>query len=68
VKKGTTVTWTNKDSAGHTVVESDGQAGGPSSGTLANGQSYQFTFNTPGTFHYKCSIHPQMTATVTVTE
>ena len=67
VKKGTTVTWTNKDSAGHTVTESDSQSG-PTSGTLSNGQSYHFTFNTVGTFHYKCSIHPSMTGTVTVTE
>jgi plastocyanin len=66
VKKGTTVTWTNKDSAGHTVIETDGLSG-PMSGTLSNGQSYNFAFNTAGTFHYHCSIHPSMTATVTVT-
>lgn len=67
VKKGTTVTWTNKDSAGHTVQETDGQSG-PMSGTLSNGQSYNFTFNTAGTFHYHCTIHPSMTGTVTVTD
>jgi plastocyanin len=67
VKKGTTVTWTNKDSAGHTVTETDSKSG-PTSGTLMNGQSYHFTFSTVGTFHYKCNIHPSMTGTVTVTE
>jgi|ERR1700683_2197006 len=67
VKKGASVTWTNEDSVGHTVTESDGQAG-PSSSTLNQGQSYSFTFNTAGTFHYKCSIHPYMTGTVIVTD
>jgi len=67
VKKGTTVTWTNKDSAAHTVVETDGQTG-PSSSMLDTGKSYTFTYNTAGTFKYHCSIHPDMTGTVTVTE
>lgn len=67
VKKGTTVTWTNKDSATHTVTENDGQ-NGPDSGDLANSKSYSFTYNTAGTFKYHCSIHPDMLGTVTVTE
>jgi plastocyanin len=67
VKKGTTVTWTNKDSVAHTVVESDSQDG-PKSNNLAQGASYTFTYNTAGTFKYKCSIHPDMTGSVTVTE
>lgn len=64
VKKGTTVTWKNNDSVPHTVT---GDAGGPSSQQLANGQSYSYTFSTIGTFPYHCTIHPSMTATVTVT-
>lgn len=67
VKKGTTVSWTNKDSATHTVTENDGQTG-PNSGDLATGKSYSFTYNTVGTFKYHCSIHPNMVGTVTVTE
>lgn len=67
VKKGTTVTWTNQDSASHTVMETDGQPG-PASSTIANGQSYTFTYNSVGTFHYHCSIHHQMVGTVTVTQ
>jgi plastocyanin len=67
VKKGTTVTWTNQDSTAHTVTETDGQ-NGPKSDLLNMGQSYTFTFNTAGTFKYECSVHPQMTGTVTVTE
>lgn len=67
VKKGTTVTWTNKDSTTHTVTETDGQVG-PDSGNLVSGKSYSFTFNAIGTFHYHCSIHPEMLGTVKVTE
>ena len=67
VKAGTKVTWTNADTAGHTVTETDSTAG-PKSSTLSKGQSYSFTFTTPGTYHYDCSIHPYMTGTVTVTQ
>jgi plastocyanin len=67
VKKGTTVTWTNQDSVGHTVTETDSQTG-PASSTLSKGQSYSFTFNAAGTFKYDCSIHPYMTGIVTVTD
>jgi amicyanin len=69
VKKGTTVTWTNQDSVGHNVVSESGQpAGGPNGPLLAQGESYSFTFNTPGTFRYLCTPHPYMKGTVIVTE
>ena len=67
VKKGTTVTWTNKDSTEHTVTETDGAAG-PKSDNLGTNKTYSFTFDTAGTFHYHCSIHPDMKGTVTVTQ
>ena len=65
VKPGTTVTWTNQDSASHTIM-SDGTPAAFSSGTLANGATYQFTFTSPGTYPYHCTIHPSMTGTVVV--
>jgi plastocyanin len=66
VKKGTTVTWTNKDSAVHDVVSS--QSGGPKSDHLEKGESFSFKFDTTGTFNYICSIHPSMKGVVTVTD
>jgi len=66
VKKGTTVTWTNKDSTAHTVTADSGT--GPSSGHLSQGQTYSYKFDTVGTFKYHCAIHTDMTGTVTVTE
>jgi plastocyanin len=67
IKKGTNVTWTNKDSVAHTVQETDGK-NGPKSGSLSQNDTYSFTYNETGTFKYHCSIHPDMTGTVTVTE
>ncbi|MDO8689373.1 MAG: cupredoxin family copper-binding protein [Dehalococcoidia bacterium] len=60
---GTTVRWTNKDSAAHTVT---GGKGAFESGNLAQGQSFSFKFTQAGTYDYACKIHPNMTATITV--
>ena len=65
VKKGTTVTWTNKDSAVHTVTATDGK-NGPHSTNLDPGKTYSFTFNELGTFAYNCVLHPSMTGSVIV--
>ncbi|MGW1200929.1 cupredoxin domain-containing protein [Streptomyces sp. NPDC002536] len=62
VTKGTTVTWTNNDSAPHTVTGS----GGLNSPTLSRGGTYSFKFNSAGTFNYICTIHPYMHGTVVV--
>ena len=63
VKAGTTVTWTNQDSVPHSVTFKNGMK---DSGLLYQGQSFSYTFNTPGTYQYYCSVHPYMVATVTV--
>jgi len=60
---GTTVTWTNTDSAGHTVTADDGSF---NSDKLASGATFSQTFATVGTFAYHCSIHSSMKATVIV--
>ena len=62
VKAGATVTWTNEDDIPHTVVS-------PStfrSKVLDTDGKYSFTFTTPGTYKYFCSLHPHMTGTVVV--
>ena len=60
---GTTVTWTNRDSANHTVVADDGSWKSPS---LATGDTFSYTFDKAGTYTYICSIHPAMKGTITV--
>ena len=64
INKGDTITWTNKDSAPHTVTSDAGNELG--SGNLAQRQSYSHTFSRAGTFSYHCAVHPSMTATVVV--
>jgi plastocyanin len=63
VAPGTTVTWVNDGQQPHTSTADDGTW---DSGTLQPGDDYSFTFDQPGTYTYHCSIHPDMTATITV--
>ncbi len=64
VKAGTTVTWTNHDNFTHSVLV-DGQS---DVHMMKPGESAQFTFSTPGEYHYVCTLHTQnMQGTVTVT-
>jgi plastocyanin len=63
VAKWTTVTWTNKDSAAHTVT-SDSKVF--DSGNMAQGGTFSFTFKDIGDFSYHCTYHPGMTAKITV--
>ncbi len=63
VAVGTTVNWTNADSAAHSVVATDRSF---ESERLAADQSFTFTFDAPGTFTYNCGLHPSMAGTVVV--
>ena len=60
---GDTVTWTNHDRAAHDVTFT---ADDVTSGSLAAGRSWTFTFTQPGTMTYLCQVHPDMTGVVTV--
>ena len=64
VKVGDTVTWTNKDSAPHTVTSDSGSE--LASQSLSKGQTYSHTFSQAGTYSYHCSIHTGMKAKVIV--
>ncbi|MFA5024759.1 MAG: cupredoxin domain-containing protein [Patescibacteria group bacterium] len=55
VKPGTTVVWTNNDTAAHKIKSATFN-----SGTLSQGQTFSFTFNDLGTFAYICSFHTSM--------
>ena len=60
---GATVTWVNRDTAPH-----DSKARDETWGTdlLKRDEEYAITFDEPGTWEYYCTIHPYMTATLTV--
>lgn len=62
VNAGDTVTWTNKDSAAHTVTADNGAFDNP----LPAGGSTTITFSQAGTFTYHCTIHPSMKGAVVV--
>jgi plastocyanin len=63
VKAGTTVTWINEDDIPHTVTSSSKLF---KSRALDTGDKFSFTFTTPGTYEYFCSLHPHMTGAVVV--
>lgn len=63
VVKGTEVKWRNRDATAHDVTG----GGWGSGGSLAQDARFRFTFDTPGTYPYVCTIHPSMKGTITVT-
>jgi len=63
VKAGTIVTWTNKDDIPHAIAAVGKQF---KSKVMDTDNSYSFTFTTPGTYAYFCSLHPHMTGTIMV--
>ena len=70
VGKGTTVKWKNADSTLHTVTS--GTPDGDQSGTvfdspyLAEGKTFEWTFNNARTFDYYCTLHPYMKGKIVV--
>ena len=63
IPAGTKVTWRNDDPAEHTVTALDGAF---DSDVLAPGALFSFTFDKPGSYDYRCEIHPSMEGTIEV--
>ena len=68
IKVGTTVTWTNQDTARHNVVTSGDGSAKLASELLAKGESYSYTFTTAGMTEYLCEPHPYMKGMIHVVE
>lgn len=69
VKVGQTVNWLNSDTIAHTATDPgvfDIGSIAPTSAHSDNGDGV--TFNTVGTFNYRCTIHANETASVIVTQ
>ena len=66
IKAGTTVTWTNEDSAPHTVTATKSDdldaalSGLFDSGDLQQGDTFSYTFDKAGDYYYECTIHASM--------
>jgi plastocyanin len=59
-----TVVWVNNDGTVHDIEE-DGAALWDS-GDMSPNETFSFTFTTPGTYTYHCSIHPGMVGTIVI--
>ena len=66
---GATVSWSNDDSAAHTVTSGSvtaGTTGVFDSSLFMAGDVFEFTFDEAGTYDYFCMVHPWMTGIVNV--
>jgi plastocyanin len=63
VEPGTTLMWVNHGQEQHTVIADDGQF---DSGVLNPGDSFLTTVEGSGTLTYHCTLHPEMTGSITV--
>lgn len=61
---GDVIQWTNSGTVPHTVTFD--QYSSLSDPTLAPGATWEVKFTQPGTYSYKCTIHPGMNGTITV--
>jgi plastocyanin len=67
VAKGTTVTWTNKDTTTHTVTSGTRpNKDGKFDGQVEAAATFSFTFADAGTYQYFCTLHSTMNGTITV--
>ena len=68
ISAGQKVSWSNADSAAHTVTSgtATGTTGVFDSGIFMSGSVYEFTFDDAGTYDYFCMVHPWMTGKVLV--
>jgi plastocyanin len=61
-----TITWTNEDPFAHTVTKESGPGADFDSGDVDDGGTFEQSFGAAGEIAYMCTIHPQMTGTITV--
>jgi len=67
ISVGTTIKWTNQDAANHNATSTSSPAAWAAVAAFGTGGTERLTFNAAGVFPYKCSVHPSMTGSVTVT-
>lgn len=61
IRPGDSVSWTNHDAFSHTVTSgspSTGPTGIFDSSLMIPGETFEHTFNDPGTYEYYCLVHP----------
>ncbi|MBV9100708.1 MAG: cupredoxin domain-containing protein [Candidatus Dormibacteraeota bacterium] len=63
---GQVVQWTNAGSVAHTITFDSSNASCLDDAQIAPGSNWQVKFTQAGTYTYKCTIHPGMNGTLTV--
>ena len=63
VPAGTTVVWVNDDEEIHALFALDQSFRSPG---IDSKETFEHRFTTPGTYEYRCSLHPQMKGTIVV--
>ena len=69
ITAGSSVVFVNQDSVGHTVTNGTDGAADPDAlfdDSVADGESTEIVFDTPGTYQVTCRIHASMHLTITV--
>lgn len=67
IRTGTTVVWTNDEKRTSHSVRFVGDDGFESE-RIFPGESWSYTFSTPGTYVYSCGPHPEMHGTIIVAD
>ena len=60
---GATVRWLNRDEEPHNVSNLEGRF---HSSAMDTNEAFSYTFTAPGSYHYICTIHHQMSGVITV--
>jgi plastocyanin len=63
VAAGSEVTWTNADEEIHALAADDGSF---HSKAIDDQETFSHVFATPGTYAYRCTLHPHMTGKIVV--
>ena len=66
VPRGSTVTWTNNDTAPHTATVDSGTEF--ASANITTGTTFSHQFLTAGTFNYHCAVHATMAHAVVIVQ
>ena len=63
IPAGALVLWYNDDSVDHTVTARDNSF---DSGRISPNETFEYTFEQPGTLEYYCKIHPSIVGKITI--
>ncbi len=65
ITAGSKITWFNHDDIPHNIANSDKSFRSP---PVDMNEKYTRAFPAPGTYHYFCTLHPEMVGTIIVTK